>query len=169
MTTTAIGARCHSIISLLIDFNERDQVFIGNQREQLQKEPAQVPSCHNRSGWGGCSLGVLIASCTANLNVHQISYWQTRTAAQTRCARNNHTNLNPRYKNSPPAGAPVNKTQPKAPLPQEGFGMNSEIMLFFANRFLCCWTEGTQEIAAGSWAALRRKTSGSFHGKTRLS
>ena len=117
----------------------------------------------------GFSLGVLIASCTANLNVHQISYWQTRTAAQTRCARNNHTNLNPRYKNSPPAGAPVNKTQPKAPLPQEGFGMNSEIMLFFANRFLCCWTEGTQEIAAGSWAALRRKTSGSFHGQTRLS
>ena len=73
----------------------------------------------------GFSLGVLIASCTANLNVHQISYWQTRTAAQTRCARNNHTNLNPRYKNSPPAGAPVNKTQPKAPLPQEGFGMNT--------------------------------------------
>ena len=25
---------------------ERDQVFIGNQREQLQEEPAQVPSCH---------------------------------------------------------------------------------------------------------------------------
>ena len=24
----------------------RDQVFIGNQREQLQEEPAQVPSCH---------------------------------------------------------------------------------------------------------------------------
>ena len=28
---------------------ERDQVFIGNQREQLQKEPAQVPSCRNRA------------------------------------------------------------------------------------------------------------------------
>ena len=72
----------------------------------------------------GFSLGVLIASCTANLNVHQISYWQARTAAQTRCARNYHTNLNPRYKNSPSAGAPVNKTKPKAPLPQEGFGMS---------------------------------------------
>ena len=28
---------------------ERDHVFIGNQREQLQKEPAQVPSCRNRA------------------------------------------------------------------------------------------------------------------------
>ena len=87
--------------------------------------PPLVPQFHPNTllRERGFSLGVLIASCTANFNVHQISYWQTRTAAQTRCARNNHTNLNLRYKNSPPAGAPVNKTQPKAPLPQEGFGM----------------------------------------------
>ena len=31
---------------------------------------------------GALAWGVLIASCTANLNVHEISYWQTRTAAQ---------------------------------------------------------------------------------------
>jgi len=28
---------------------ERDQVFIGNQREQLQKEPAQVPFRRSRA------------------------------------------------------------------------------------------------------------------------
>ena len=28
---------------------ERDHVFIGNRREQLQKEPAQVPTCRNRA------------------------------------------------------------------------------------------------------------------------
>ena len=66
-------SKCPSFIakvSLVGVERERDQVFIGNQREQLQKEPAQVPSCHNRSGWGGFSLGVLIASCTASSNVH---------------------------------------------------------------------------------------------------
>ena len=70
-------------------------------------------------------MGVLIASCTANLNLHEISYWQTRTTAQTHCARNNHINLNPRYKNSPPAGAAVNKTLPKEEQTREGSPMNS--------------------------------------------
>ena len=28
---------------------ERDRVFIGNQREQLQREPAQYPSRHIKS------------------------------------------------------------------------------------------------------------------------
>ena len=29
-----------------LEVRERDRVFIGNQREQLQKEPAQAPSSH---------------------------------------------------------------------------------------------------------------------------
>ena len=34
---------------------ERDHVFIGNQREQLQKEPAQVPTCRKRAVSGAIS------------------------------------------------------------------------------------------------------------------
>ena len=47
---------------------ERDRVFIGNQREQLQREPAQYPSCHIRSRQRGQSqegLARFVCRCQA--------------------------------------------------------------------------------------------------------
>ena len=40
---------CAIYVRLVRGANERYHVFIGNEREQLQKEPAQVPSCRNRA------------------------------------------------------------------------------------------------------------------------
>ena len=40
------------------------------RRDWAPKMPEKYPHRESVSGWGGFSLGVLIASCTANLNVH---------------------------------------------------------------------------------------------------
>ena len=78
------------------------------------------------SGWGGFSLGVLIASCTANSNLeYKTPKRCVRHAPQA--SRSSQVVQNQRIlvqTRPPQPGGVVNKTQPKAPQPRDTFAMN---------------------------------------------
>ena len=57
-------------------------------------------------------------------------YWQSRTAARSRCPRYNHKNLYPRYKTSPPTKGSVDQNSKLRHQSRDTFAIKAEVVRF---------------------------------------